>query len=244
MAADREKKRKLDMMKEENPFLSSTDLVYNIILDDIVEHRIEPGQKLNQELIADELDTSRTPVRDALGLLEKDGYLTKGAQGYTVYKVKMGDYMGLLDLRIAIEELAVRLACSRIRVSELKSIKENLSRAAKVLGEGSKTAWDDDFIISDSARADGVLRNLGLLDKEFHHIIVGASHNPYLIDTYEKLVPRIHFFRYTAMDVNCCVNMVERHKAIYDAICRRDEDLAGMRMKQHLRLTISRAMRY
>lgn len=243
MAAD-VKKEKLERLKEENPFISSTELVYRLVLDDIVEHRFKPGQKLNQEQIAEELDMSRSPVRDALAALEKDGFLSKGAQGYTVYQVKIGDYMALLDLRIAIEQLAVRLACARINVTEMKKIEDNLARSANILAEGTKGAWDDSFNIVNAKRTEAIISALGKMDRDFHHTIVSASHNKYLIETYESLMPRIHFFRYTAMDVNCCLNMVDRHRMIYEAITQRDEELAVQRMETHLQLTISRAMRY
>lgn len=244
MSSSVSKKKKLEQIKEKNPFISSTELVYRLILDDIVQHRLKPGQKLNQEQIADELDMSRTPVRDALNMLERDGFLSKGAQGYTVYIIKVGDYMALLDLRIAIETLATRLACARIRTSEMKKIEENLSRSVSLLEEGSRSAWDEDFNITNQKRCEEVIHALGLMDQEFHRMIINASHNRYLVETYEGLTPRIHFFRYTAMDVNCCLNMVDRHKMIYEAITMRDENLAEQRMRTHLQLTVSRAMRY
>lgn len=58
------------------------------------------------------------------------------------------------------------------------------------------------------------------------------------------MLPRIHFFRYFALDVNACLNMAARHRMIYEAVVKRDEELAGNRMRTHLELTVSRAMRY
>lgn len=239
-----ERKKRMEEMKDENPFLSSTELVYRIIREDIVEHRTKPGQKLNQEQIAEELEVSRTPVRDALSILERDGYIVKGAQGYTVYEMKIGDYMMLLDLRIAIERLAVRLACSRIRNSEADRIKKNLNSTRSMIASCYNTAWDKDFRILDNKKADQVFYEFGKRDQEFHRLVVAASHNRYVIQTYEDLVPKIHFFRFTALDVNAILNMVDRHEMIYEAIMNRDEDLAQRKMESHLALTVSRAMRY
>ncbi len=237
-------KEELLKLQNKNPFISNTDLVYRLVRDDIVEHRLKPGQKLNQEQIAEELEMSRSPVREALARLEQEGFLSKGAQGYTVYVMKIGDYMALLDLRTAIEQLATRLACSRIRVSEMKRIEQNLLDTKDLLDKGTSSAWDEDFAISDPKLAERLIYELGRKDLQFHDLIIGSSHNRYLIDSYERLKPLIHFFRYSALDVNACLNMLDRHKMIYQAITLRDEELAVQRMKTHLALTVSRAMRY
>lgn len=237
-------KEKMEQLRLKNPFFSSTELVYRLVRDDIVEHRIKPGTRLNQEQIADELDVSRTPVREAFNQLEREGYLTKGVQGYAVYAIKIGDYMALLDLRVAVEALAVRLACSRIRTSEMKRIEKNLSDTDELIAQGAMTAWDADFRITDRAASERILYQLGLKDQEFHHLVVGASHNKFVIQAYEDMLPRIHFFRYFALDVNACLNMAARHRMIYEAVAKRDEGVAENRMKTHLNLTVTRAMRY
>lgn len=237
-------KEALEELREKNPFISNIELVYRLVRDDIVEHRLKPGQKLNQELIAETLDMSRSPVREALALLEEEGFLAKGAQGYTVYIMKIGDYMALLDLRTAYEELATRLCCSRIRFSEMKDIENNLLETKKYLDLGMATAWDDDFQITNQKKAENLIYELGKKDQEFHSLIIKSSHNRYLIDSYERLKPMIHFFRHSALDVNACLNMLDRHKMIYAAITNRDEELAVQRMRTHLALTVSRAMRY
>lgn len=235
---------KMEALREKNPFLSNTELVYTLVRDDIVEHRMQPGTKLNQEQIADQLQISRTPVREAFNLLERDGFLSKGAQGYTVYAIKIGDYMALLDLRIAIETLAVRLACSRIRTSELKKIDKNLTDTDMLIEKGTLKAWDADFRITDRELSDDLLFELGKKDMEFHRLVIVSSHNKYVMQCYEDMLPRIHFFRYFALDVNACLNMAARHRMIYEAIVKRDEGLAESRMRTHLELTVTRAMRY
>lgn len=235
---------KMEALREKNPFLSNTELVYTLVRDDIVEHRMQPGTKLNQEQIADQLQISRTPVREAFNLLERDGFLSKGAQGYTVYAIKIGDYMALLDLRIAIETLAVRLACSRIRTSELKRIDKNLTDTDMLIEKGTLKAWDADFRITDRELSDDLLFELGKKDMEFHRLVIVSSHNKYVMQCYEDMLPRIHFFRYFALDVNACLNMAARHRMIYEAIVKRDEGLAESRMRTHLELTVTRAMRY
>ena len=141
-------------LHEINPFLSNTDLVYTILRDQIVNHKLQPGKKLNQEQIAIDMNVSRTPVREAFFRLETEGFLEKGAQGYTVYEMKPGDYMMLLDVRIAIERLATRLACSQMLGSERRQLEQNLSETQRVLDSGIGKAWNGDFDILNQVLAD------------------------------------------------------------------------------------------
>ena len=229
-------------LHEINPFLSNTDLVYTILRDQIVNHKLQPGKKLNQEQIAIDMNVSRTPVREAFFRLETEGFLEKGAQGYTVYEMTPGDYMMLLDVRIAIERLATRLACSQMLGSERRQLEQNLSETQRVLDSGIGKAWNGDFDILNQALADRLFYEMGQLDHAFHRMIIAASHNKYLVSTYDSIDPKIHFFRYSALSVSACLNMTERHKKVFEAIVARDEELAERRMERHLALTVPRAM--
>lgn len=231
-------------LRDKNPFITNTELVYTVLRDSIVSHRISPGQKLNQEQIAIEMNVSRTPVRDAFAALEGEGFLEKGVQGYTVYEMQAGDYVMLLDVRIALETLAAKLACSRMLGSERRLVEKNLKEAVDLLNQGADIAWDEDFNIIDEALASRLFYQMGKRDHEFHMLIMKSAHNKYLMESYMHIDPKIHFFRFSALSVSACLNMVERHHKIYDAIRQRDEDLAERRMRKHLTLTIPRAIRY
>lgn len=180
-------------LHEANPFLSNTDLVYTILRDQIVNHKLQPGKKLNQE-------------------------------------------------QIAIEKLATRLACSQMLGSERRQLEQNLGETQRVLASGLGKAWNGDFDILDPALADRLFYEMGQLDHAFHRMIIAASHNKYLVSTYDSIDPKIHFFRYSALSVSACLNMTERHKKIFEAIVARDEELAERRMERHLSLTVPRAM--
>lgn len=68
-------------LHEANPFLSNTDLVYTILRDQIVNHKLQPGKKLNQEQIAIDMNVSRTPVREAFFPAGDRGLSGKGRPG-------------------------------------------------------------------------------------------------------------------------------------------------------------------
>lgn len=234
----------LDTLRKQTPFINSTTLVYTYLRNNIVEHRIKPGQRLNQERVAIELNVSRTPVRDAFFILERENYLQKTQQGYKVFEMQGGDYLMLLDVRSIHETLAATLSCSRLQSSERKRIESNLSHMDQLLQQANNRAWDSDFNILNQGLADQVMDQLGELDHKFHNYIINASHNQYLIESYRKLDPKIHFFRHSAFSVSAAQNMKDRHRQIYEAIVCRDEVQAERFMKIHLQLTLNRAIRY
>lgn len=234
----------MEKLKNKNPFLTNTMLVYTFLRNNIVEHHFRPGQRLNQEQIAIDLNVSRTPVRDAFAMLEKEGFLEKVQQSYNVYEMHAGDYMMLLDVRIIHEILAAKLACFRMQEKEKKAIEQNLVLMDRVLTEAEKKAWDYDYNIVNQKLARIYMNQLGELDHVFHNLLMNASHNQYLIDSYRQLDPKIHFFRHFAFNVNAAQNMKDRHRMIYEAIRSRDEMTAERYMKNHLQLTLNRAVRY
>ena len=68
-------------LHEINPFLSNTDLVYTILRDQIVNHKLQPGKKLNQEQIAIDMNVSRTPVREAFFGWRQRGFWKRAPRG-------------------------------------------------------------------------------------------------------------------------------------------------------------------
>lgn len=227
-----------------NPFFSNTELVYTVLLNRIVDCRIEPGYKLNQEQLAIDMGVSRTPVRDALSRLEHEGYIVKGGQSYTVYEVTANDYAMLLDVRAALEVLAAKLSCSRMLISERKKIEVNLDRTDRILSETVGKVWSEDFTVIDKKEFNRLITELARLDQDFHLSILNASHNPYLKETYFHIKPRIHFFRNSALTAGSFLTMAEWHRKIYNAILDRNEQLAQKQMERHLELTLSAALRY
>lgn len=228
-------------IKDENPFVPSSEIVIRILRDHIVSHEIEPGTRLTQEQIADAMDMSRTPVREAFAELESEGFLAKDSHGYSVYIMTLEDYSMLLELRSNLEQLAVRLACSQMGGTVRRKLEHNISDSRKLL-ERAHDAWDIDFNIIDGPNAERLCGELCRMDREFHTTVVEASNNKYLINTYRHLSPMIDFFRRTVFLPKASINMVDRHEKIYKAVRDRDEELAENRMRRHLELTMPRAM--
>ncbi|WP_319496273.1 GntR family transcriptional regulator [uncultured Cohaesibacter sp.] len=84
---------------------------YEQILELILTGKAEPGEMLTERRLAETLDMSRTPIRDALLMLESEGLLKRhGSRGLQVKQMRIEDYMEVLQIRQMLEPEAARLA--------------------------------------------------------------------------------------------------------------------------------------
>jgi DNA-binding GntR family transcriptional regulator len=199
-------------------------LLHEIVLDSIfqalVEGRIVPGQRLVEERIARELNVSRSPVRQALQEMARQGIVVLAPQvGAYVSIWSVQDVEDFGRLRALTEGLAAEQAASRIEEHRLTSI----GRAVEALNEA---------ILNDA------LADIIASDLSFHREVVGGSHNTSLIHAFEAMDLRIRMFlviqKYLYPSLAGQKEAYVHHDAIYTALLQRDANLAHERMKSHI----------
>jgi DNA-binding GntR family transcriptional regulator len=103
--------------------------VHDRIRELIVTGRLAPDERLNQVKLADALGVSRTPVREALLRLEREGLVyTRGGHGMFVRAVRREDVVDIYEARLAIEPVAARLGCERATPRQVAAV-ERIQRA-------------------------------------------------------------------------------------------------------------------
>lgn len=208
---------KSEALREKNPFMSNTDIAYKMILEMILDGVIAPGERVPQDLLAELLGMSKTPIRDAILRLETEGFIDKSDKsGYQVADVEYRDYLNFCDFRRIIESNAAYYAAINITIDELKKLQDCHERMHKAV---EKQAVEQ-FIA---------------LDEEFHWLIVQASHNSFLIDAYLGYMGKRKF--YTSIRVRGNENYVRfknKHDDIYQAIVHNREMEAKKAMESHL----------
>lgn len=133
---------------------------------------LKPGEKLSEVKIAQELETSRAPVRDALAELERDGLLIRYAnQRAAVVQLTSTDIEELCSLRLTLETMAVRLAVARAKDDDFAQMEANI-RAFEAASEPG---------------------DAGLLDLQFHELLVGAARHGRLLSCWQTLHSQIRF---------------------------------------------------
>ena len=124
-----------DLHLEMNEYLPLRDVVFNTLRQAVLRGELKPGERLMEIALSQRLGVSRTPVREAIRMLEQEGLVImiprKGAQ---VAEISEKDLKDVLEVRLGLEELAVRIACQRITEEEL----EELERAVKKFEEAMK----------------------------------------------------------------------------------------------------------
>ena len=146
---------------------------YQQILDLILSGKARPGEHLNERQLADKLGMSRTPVRDALLMLEAEDLIVRnGRMGVQIKQMRIDEFLDALQVRALLEPAVSRMAAGKVDLGALDELERSLHAAldmADETGRGmdrSQTRWIDDTLhrlISDSAgnpQLSAIVRNL------------------------------------------------------------------------------------
>jgi DNA-binding GntR family transcriptional regulator len=195
--------------------------VYETLKSLVMEHTLAPGDRINIEALARDLDVSPTPVREALARLESDGLVRKRPLvGYTVSPLlTRAEFADMFDMRLILEGTAARWAAERAD-DELR---------ATLIREAASTVAPGDAITA-GRRSHAAFT---ALDARFHDLIAGATGNPLLRDGIARLHAHLHLHRlYFPYDQAGTTGA--EHQRIAAAIGDRDADTAEAAMRAHL----------
>ena len=198
------------------------EIVYEELKRQILTGEIAPGTRMMEVELADEMGVSRTPVREAIRKLEKEGLVIiiprKGAQ---VAKMSEKDMEDVLEIREVLDELAVQAACDRITDEELVAIKEAKERFEIAVKKADTNA------IAES-------------DVAFHEVIYKAAKNPKLVYILSNLREQMYRYRLEYIkDKRVYEILVEEHNALYEGLVKKDKAFLVKIMHQHLQNQIS-----
>jgi DNA-binding GntR family transcriptional regulator len=202
-------------------FMSKRSLVEDAIKRAIHDGSFASGQKLNLDEIARQLKVSRTPVREAFRALELQGYLrVEPCVGTIVLGLEPQEITEIYAIRISLEGLATRLAVPNISGADLQHLKESLDQIAAL-----------DPATSDYAQIDG-------LNESFHFGIYDQAKNRRLLDMIRSLWDSV--VRYRARNTQIegfLARSTQAHRAILNAIRRKNGQEAETLMQAHLRMS-------
>ena len=207
-----------DLTLNMDAYLPLRDVVFNTLREAILKGDLKPGERLMELLLAAKLGVSRTPIREAIGMLEQEGLAVtmprKGAEGA---KMTLKDMADVLEIREALDELAVRIACEKIT-------DEQLRRLADV-----KDAFE-------TSTKTGDVKKIAESDVSFHDVIYEATDNPKLVTLLNNLREQIYRYRveYVKDPKNYPV-LIAEHEAIMEGLWRHDKKAATLAMHEHVK---------
>lgn len=208
----------LDLLQQNmDEYLPLRDVVFNTLRQAILTGELKPGERLMEIHLADRLGVSRTPIREAIRKLELEGLVTmiprKGAQ---VAKITEKNLKDVLEVRRALDMLAVRLACHRMQDEEKRELKKACDEFAKV----TKNCNTKDITEA---------------DVRFHDIILKSSGNDRLVQLVNNLAEQMYRYRLEYIkDSSYHERLVQEHEAIYNAIINCEEDKAATAVVTHI----------
>jgi DNA-binding GntR family transcriptional regulator len=186
----------------------------------ILKQRLKPGDRIDQNKLADELGVSMAPVREALKGLEAEGLVTiQPRRGAFVVEVSISDMDELYFTRQLIEGEAMYLAVPRLTEADFADLQGMIDtmRAA--------TAKED-------------ISTYIAYNRHFHLRIYAALDNQHLLQVIQMLWERSELYRYRYMFMTRETEIIHvEHEAILEACRLRDQILAKERAKEHIYLT-------
>jgi DNA-binding GntR family transcriptional regulator len=200
------------------PFIRSNlrAQIKDVILQRIVSHEYQPGARLVETRIAQELGVSQAPVREALRDLEQLGCVVhEPFRGCSVRAFSADELLEAFPVRAALEALAARLAAEHIAEDELLQLADLLDdmRAAARRGDAH-----------DQSQANAA----------FHATIVRAARNATLERQWSFLEPFSRTYLTVSQPGLDLLALSERHVPILDALRARDGEAAAAAMHRHL----------
>jgi DNA-binding GntR family transcriptional regulator len=198
--------------------LAATRHIRYVLTAAIIAGDLLPGARLKETDLGKQLGYSRTPLREAIAALKAEGIIEIGEGGSLQVRVlAYQDIHALYELRATLEGMAARLAASGASPAEKLFIAE--TRAA------------ESRLISQHAPASA----LAHINSTFHHGILLASHNAFLIESLDRLSTIMVLLGPTAYSLPARVaEIASEHDAINDAIQASQPDVAERAAQQHL----------
>ncbi|EUB16811.1 FCD domain protein [Shuttleworthella sp. MSX8B] len=207
----------MDLKLDMDAYLPLRDVVFNTLRNAILRGDLKPGERLMEMHLANRLGVSRTPIREAIRMLEQEGLaVTIPRKGAQVAKMTEKDLQDVLEIRDALDELAVTRAC----MCDDPDFLRHLETAMK------------DFEL---ATRSGNYRKITEADEAFHAVIYQAADNPKLESIVTNLREQMYRYRYEYIkDAGTYSRLIQEHAAILDGLRRKDKDYVKAIMHTHL----------
>jgi DNA-binding GntR family transcriptional regulator len=186
--------------------------------DEIRAGRLPPGSRLREEELSANLGLSRTPLREALRRLAEEGLVViRPYCGATVADVDEAEVTQLLDVRIALELLAVRTLAPIITAHDLTDLRHQAERILAAARTGDR-------------------RREFIEDAAFHRLLAERAGNQVLAGLLARIDDRVQLVRlHRGLEATPDYTVLEGHRRLCEALAARDASEAARIMEEHLR---------
>jgi DNA-binding GntR family transcriptional regulator len=191
--------------------------VFENLKQAILRGSVAPGDRLVENRLAETLDISRTPVREAIHKLEREGWLRRLPRGgFTVVSLTREDIEETFGIRCVLECYAARLAALNHSEEDLKPLDERIREFQRCLDAGQ-------------------IDELPRINTEFHNLFYDLSRSPRLVKMIHDLRDQIYRFRRIILQVETMAKVSNNdHRKMLKAIRMRDSDRVERLVEEHI----------
>lgn len=192
--------------------------VYNLLREAIVKGKLAPGEKLVEVKIARELNVSRTPVREAIRMLELEEFIiTVPQRGVFVAGIKSKKEIDdIFQVRIVLEGLAASLTAQNIKQEQIEKMNKYTEQIKECIENND-------------------LQRCIKIDIAFHQIIYEASQNKWLQKILDSLFEQITRFRAKSLSqAGRMKKALLEHKELSEALAEGDSETAKELAQKHI----------
>lgn len=200
------------------------DQATQLLRDYIINGQIAPGTKLVERNVADMLGVSRAPARDALIELERAGLVESRSNGRHVIELDEEDICELYQVRLALEKLAVELACHKNTPQNNAVLTALFQRMKEAVREGNGQVYRES-------------------DLETHRLIWQQSGNSQLLNVLNSMVGPIFMFVTWHADKFDWDVTLDLHEDLVNQINAGDSEAAVISIERHLDNALNRSLR-
>lgn len=202
---------------QNNELIPLRDVVYKTIRDAILKGELKPGTRLMEIHLASSLGVSRTPVREAIRMLEREGLaVTFPRRGAQVAHMSVKDLEDVIEIRESLDVLAATKTCENVTDEVIERLESSVEAFRNVIKSG-------DF------------RKIVEADEDFHNIIYEAANNPKLTQIVKSLREQMYRYRYEYIkEKDMISHLLTEHENILLAIKRRDKSYVIEMMREHI----------
>jgi len=200
-----------------------TTQTYNFLRAAILKRDLKEGEVYSQDQVSGMLNISRTPVREALLALQKEGYIRfLRGRGFEIVPYDEKDVSNIAETRLIVEKAAASLAAQRVTEKQAIALGQNVAEQLNCV------VREDQFDIQHYLQLDDV----------FHRQILEASCNNRLYKITEDMRSQWMRVGYSILQYNeNRVDIYQEHKMIFDAINAHDAEAAEQAMALHMQNT-------
>lgn len=194
----------------------------------ILSGELTPGQRLVEAQLARHLQVSRTPIREALGQLQRESLVMTDSDGLKVATFSATDAAQLYECRIALEQVSVNAACHNATTAQIRKLQRLVEQSEKLAETKSSQMLNFQLLE---------------LDYQFHRLIAEMSGNLWLQAMLDQIFDKMMLLRIQTTQQNPSVlDIRKEHLYVYEAIAQRNSEVAVEAVINHLQAAKTRVV--